>query len=190
MKVFSVALVAALGLGVSSQPFSCYPRMRDQPSIKPFERAMPPMPDHLAPFAGPSPVTPTREQLARRPNPVKPTSEAVSLGRIYYGYYCAMCHGQGGAGDGLVGVSYVPAPTDLTSARVQHMSDGMLAWAMVAGAGHEPVLESTVPLDRRWHIALFLRTFAHRSAAPHASVGRPRAKRDSLIGEMPQERPG
>jgi len=157
MKPLPLLLLAAMGLGVSSQPFSCYPRMRDQQSIKPFEKEMPESPAHQVPYAAPAFLPHTREQAAATPNPVRPTPEAISLGRIYYGYYCQMCHGENGKGDGAVGRSYVPAPTDLTSAGVRRMSDGEMAWAMVFEVGHEPALDSTVPLERRWHIIHFVR---------------------------------
>ena len=48
-------------------------------------------------------------------NAVSPTPGAISLGRIYYGYYCLMYHGEDGNGEGPVGASYVPLPTGLTS---------------------------------------------------------------------------
>lgn len=109
-------------------------------------------------FAGPVPLPLTKAEAARTPNPVKATPEAISLGGIYYGYYCLMCHGQTGRGEGPVGESYVPTPSDLTSSKVLGLADGALARAMVSGIGHQPVLESTVPLERRWYIIHYLRT--------------------------------
>ena len=35
-------------------------------------------------------------------NPVKPTAESLAQGKKYYGYDCAMCHGQTGNGKGDV----------------------------------------------------------------------------------------
>lgn len=158
MKPFSLLLLGILGLGISSQPFSCFPRMHDQPSVKPFERTMPEAPPNQVPYAGPESVSLTKQQAAAMSNPVKPTSQAIALGRIYYGYYCLMCHGETGKGDGPVGQSYVPPPADLTSPKVLAQSDGALAYAMVSGTGHDPVLASTVPLSRRWPIIHYLRT--------------------------------
>jgi len=163
MNVFAIALLAAMGVGVSTQPFSCFPRMSRQPSVKPFERRMPALPDNLVPFAAAPAFPETKEQAAGMPNPVKATPQAIPLGRIYYGYYCQHCHGPNGDGDGAVAPSYVPAPGALTTAKVQAMSDGALCFAMVVGAGHESprrerALEPTVALDRRWHIVLYLRT--------------------------------
>ncbi len=178
MRLLSLALFAAMSVGVSSQPFSCYPRMRDQPSIKPFERQMPEVPRNRIPYQSPVALPLTEEQAASAANPVIPTPQAISLGRIYYGYYCAMCHGAQGRGEGSVGVSYVPMASDLTASEALGESDGELAYAMVSGEGHEPVLEATVPLARRWHIVLYLRSLSaarhsERGAAPRGPAGRP-----------------
>jgi hypothetical protein len=169
MRVLSLAALALVGFGVSSQPFSCFPRMRDQASIKPFEKEMPEVPANQVPFAGPNPLPLTEAEAARLANPVKPTADTISLGGIYYGYYCLMCHGQSGRGEGPVGQSYVPAPTDLTSPKMQGLADGALARAMVLGSGHEPVLESTVPLERRWYIIHYLRSL-RASRSPQAGA--------------------
>ena len=160
MRFYSLALFAVVAAGVSSQPFSCFPRMRNTPSIKPFEQRMPDMPPNLVPFSGAPKLPVSKEQAAIVPNPVKPTSAAINLGRIYYGYYCIQCHGPEARGDGTVGRSYVPEPPDLTTPKVRSMSDGALAWAMVMGLGHEPVMDATAPLERRWYIVAFVRAAA------------------------------
>ncbi|MFB3881558.1 MAG: cytochrome C [Armatimonadota bacterium] len=159
MKLWSLAMVAGIGLGLSTQPFSCFPRMRDTPSIKPFERQMPEMPERTEAFGAPTRPA-TRAEAASLPNPVPSTSRSRELGRIYYGYYCQMCHAADGRGDGTVGRSYVPPPADLTGPRVQAMPEGELAFAMAAGEGHEPVLGPAVPWERRWYIVRHLRSIA------------------------------
>jgi hypothetical protein len=76
---------------------------------------------------------------------------------MYYGYYCVFCHGETGRGDGLVGRSYVPRPTDLTAPSVQNLSDGALYGAMLAGTGHEPVLGYVVLPEALWYIVAYVR---------------------------------
>jgi mono/diheme cytochrome c family protein len=175
MKLFPLLLLTAIGFGVSTRPFSCFPRMVDQPSVKPFEKRMPEAPPNQVPFAGPAAPEPTEEQAAAMRNPAAPSAESVERGRLYYGYYCQMCHGAAGVLPGPVGESYVPAPTDLTSAKVAAMSDGALAYAMVRGTGHDPALESTVLLERRWHIVNFVRTLGEarggEQSAPRQAAG-------------------
>jgi mono/diheme cytochrome c family protein len=166
VRLMSLLLFAVMGIGVSSQPFSCFPRMVDQPSVKPFEKRMPEAPPGQVPFSGPGSVALTKQEAAALRNPIAPSAKSIARGKLYYGYYCQMCHGNDGRRPGPVGESYVPAPADLTSARVAGMSDGALAYAMVTGMGHDPVLESTVPLDRRWHIVNWLRGLRPRQRGP------------------------
>lgn len=166
MKLLSLALFAAMGFGISSQPFSCFPRMVDQPSVKPFEKAMPDAPPNQVPFSGPGAPGAAQQQASAVANPVRPSPQSVERGRLYYGYYCLMCHGVDGHAPGPVGESYVPPPADLTSAKVAAMSDGALARAMVTGTGHDPVLESTVAVERRWHTVNYLRTLRHPGVPP------------------------
>jgi mono/diheme cytochrome c family protein len=179
MKAVPLALFAVLAFGVSSQPFSCFPRMKSTPSIKPFERKMPEMPAHLEAFGAAAPPA-TRQDAARAPNPVADSPRARELGRIYYGWYCVHCHGAGGRGDGAVGNSYVPTPTDLTSAKVRAMSDGELAFAMTAGTGHAPVLDSTVPWEQRWYVVWYVRTLG--AASPVVTPERGRDKNVAPTG--------
>ena len=173
MKLLSIFLVTAIGLGVSTRPFSCFPRLVDQPSVKPFEKEMPEAPPHQVPFAGPGAPELTEAQAAAMRNPVKISAESVERGRLYYEYYCRMCHGGDGRTPGPVGESYAPRPADLTSTEVTAMSDGALEYAMVKGAGHDPVLERTAPLDRRWYIANFVRSLATQPAEHHGSAKQP-----------------
>ncbi len=113
---------------------SCGPEMIDQRSIKPFERQMPNAPAGMVPTGGRL-QTFTILQAAAAKNPLPPTPTNVSNGRIYYGYYCLMCHGEEGDGNGPVGQSYVPKPTDLSSPAVTALGDGQLYEAMLSGSG-------------------------------------------------------
>lgn len=145
-------VVLALALG------GCgfFPHMQVQPSVKPFARQMPPMPANTVPVSG-GEVLPAMAQARTLPNPVPATREARAAGHVYYDYYCRHCHGDHGDARVPVGEAYLPPPTDLTTPRVQNASDGELYLKMVTGAGHEPVLQSTVPPQRRWYIVRYLR---------------------------------
>lgn len=160
MKLYSFALLAAISVGVTTQPFSCFPRMKSTPSIKTYEREMPEAPRDTQPFAQDTP-SPTKINVAKlTANPVQPTPANLKLGEIYYGYYCQQCHGVSGRGNGTVGHSYVPEALALTTPKVQALSDPQLASAMVQGTGHDPVLASIVPPERRWYLVTYLRNLA------------------------------
>lgn len=135
------------------------PRMTVQHHIREFQMTMP------APVAGTVPVIPgerlpSAAEAASMRNPLLKTRQALASARIYYSYYCIFCHGDGGAGDGPVGNSYVPAPADLRSARVAALRDADLLRASLTGPGHEPVLERVVPPEHRWYLVLFIRSLA------------------------------
>ncbi len=149
----------ALGLAVSTQPFSCFPRMTSTPSVKPYQKRMPAQPAGQQPFAQGSLYPPAKGQFVSTVTPVPKTdADAIKLGGIYYGYYCQHCHGPTARGDGSVGQSYVPIPPDLTTPKVRALSDAALTRAMIHGTGHDPVLDSTVPRDRRPLIVKYLRS--------------------------------
>jgi mono/diheme cytochrome c family protein len=131
--------------------------MKDQPSLKPYERDMPPMPANLVPVTG-GDVLSDADEARTLPNPIPPSQAARDAGRVFYGYYCQHCHGERGDSRTPVGDSYVPQPTRLDSPRVQQATDGELYRRMLLGKGHEPVMKSTVPPERRWYIVHFIRT--------------------------------
>ncbi|MCE5199992.1 MAG: cytochrome C [Armatimonadota bacterium] len=142
---------------------SCGPHMTQQPSVQPYDRKLPPMPASTVPTTGGIRAL-TIQQSKLTTNPLPATSLNIRNGEIYYGYYCLMCHGAKGDGDGAVGESFVPKPTDLASSRVTGLTDGRLYYAMLNGVGHSPVLEETVAPDQRWLLVLYVRTFAERRA--------------------------
>lgn len=136
---------------------SCGPRMKEQISIQPYKSKMPESPKNTIPFK----ALPGSTAL-KSPKAAEETTSKVSKlddGRIFYGYYCRMCHGVKGDGNGLVGESYVPKPADLSQPAVQKLSDDELTNRMIHGPGHDPVMQQTVPLERRKSIIMYIRTF-------------------------------
>ena len=131
------------------------PRMKGQPNIRAYQARVPPPP------AGVVPVEPALYHAE------KPHSDPLAAGKVYYQYYCQMCHGASGDGNGPVGQSFMPAPTDLRAAKVQSLSDAQLLRAMLTGSGHEPaaspagrraVVEYIVLPEHRGYLALYVRS--------------------------------
>lgn len=145
---------------------SCGPHMKIQPSVKPYKQQMPAMPAGTVPVQGRS-DTFTAAQAKLTANPLKATSANLDAGKIYYGYYCLMCHGTDGRGNGPVGQSYIPKPADLTSSATQGLSDAELYSRMLTGIGHSPVMEQTVLPEHRWPLVLYIRDFKGHSTAAH-----------------------
>jgi mono/diheme cytochrome c family protein len=85
---------------------------------------------------------------------------------VYYGYYCAFCHGKDGHGAGPVGRSYVPAPADLTATSVQNLPDGALYQALRTGVGHAPVLDYVIDPNALWYLVHYVRHLSAQAGEP------------------------
>src|ERR1035438_7179310 len=70
-------------------------------------------------------------------NPVKPTGESIAQGKKYYGYDCAMCHGQNGNGKGDVDTGQ-KLPDFTSAASTKEFSDGEMFCSLKSGHGHMP----------------------------------------------------
>jgi len=150
--VGGLVFVLAIGGYVLYLMFSG-PRMRLEPKILPLQAVFAPMPEDIVPVAWNQ--TPDLESVQ---NPVADTEQTRRIGQAYYTDYCAFCHGKAGHGDGPVGRSYVPTPTDLTTPAVQGLSDGALYQGMLIGVGHTPVLEYVVDPNVPWYIIHYVRS--------------------------------
>ena len=129
------------------------PRMRVEPKILPYQALLPALPEGVMPVAW----TQTQNLEAAR-NPVADTEATRRIGQAYYRDYCAFCHGQAGHGDGPVGRSYVPTPTDLTAPAIRALADGVLYRGMLTGVGHTPVLDYVVDPNAPWYIIHYVRS--------------------------------
>jgi mono/diheme cytochrome c family protein len=152
MRVIELAITCAVALSCAS----CAPHMNIQQSVKPYKQTVPAMPAGIAPTCGRL-ETYTLQQSKLAKNPTADTPANRENGRIYYGYYCVQCHGADGRGDGPVGQSYVPKPTDLAFSKVAQMTDGQLYWKMLNGTGHSPVMVQTVQPEHRWPLVLYVK---------------------------------
>jgi hypothetical protein len=155
-----VAMVAAfIGAAAMTALYLMFsgPRMKEQAKLVPYGAIIPPLPDGVVPQVAYYQPAPSAAEALRLTNPAEPNTANIECGRVYYGYYCGFCHGAKGDGEGPVGQSYMPAPTDLRSQKVKAMSDGELYRAMLIGPGHEPVLEYTIDGGRRWQIVVYVR---------------------------------
>jgi hypothetical protein len=154
------------------------PQMIYQPHIKSYEAQMPMPQEGTVPVTAWNPPLPSEAQAAGLMNPLtanrRPTADDCLRGKTYYEYYCGFCHGEQGDGNGPVGQSYVPKPSDLRSRKVQSLSDGQLLRASLLGTGHETslattrksgILLNTVLPQHRWHIVLYVRSLGQKGTS-------------------------
>ena len=144
------------------------PRMITQPNVRPYQVEVPRLPDGVVPVdstgSPSSEKAPAEAEAAKMVNPLPATEDNVARGKVYYQYYCTFCHGEKGDGNGPVGQSYVPKPSDLRDSKVQAYSDGTILRAMLTGEGHDPVLERVTPPEHRWPLVLYIRTLGYAVA--------------------------
>jgi mono/diheme cytochrome c family protein len=152
IKLIFIAAILALAAPIVVLTYwgRTMPRMRHQPNIRAYETVM-----RLPPL-GSVPIS--RPEAA-------PALSTAAAGRLYYRYYCVFCHGENGDGNGPVGQSYVPKPTDLRRAKIQSYSDDDLRQAMLTGKGHAPVLESIIPRAYYGALVAYVRSLGRTEAS-------------------------
>lgn len=92
-------------------------------------------------------------------NPVKSTPESLALGKKYYGYDCAMCHGATGNGKGEVDTG--EKLPDLTNpATLKDKTDGQLFCTLKVGKGHMPVEPARTSENDLWSLVNYVRSLA------------------------------
>ena len=153
-----IGLVLCLGLVLML--VGCdYARMNEDEAVEEYKMEKPIMPAQSVPVTGG-----VNAVKAADPdnllNPTAMTAENISTGRQKYQYYCLVCHGVTGDGQGTVGQSFAPLPTNLASSRVRAESDGLLFARIRLGFRKHPPLAYTVAEEDTWLIINYLRSLA------------------------------
>ena len=168
MKKFIITIIALIvvlsGATIAYLLFTG-PRMYIQPNIRAFQAQMALTPADTIPVKSPFEPLPSKEDAQKLINPLAKTSENCEKGKIYYGYYCAFCHGDKGDGFGPVGFSYNPVPADLRTDKIRSISDGEIFYSMLTGTGHDPMLQRIVLPEYRWYLVLYVRQLGLQSQA-------------------------
>ena len=141
-----------------------YGRMRETPAVRPHEEPIFDMEAGIVPVnAG---------EVIYRATPgvdLKSPLDAadplvIARGKAVYLIYCAQCHGYDYDGNGTVGQSFQPLPTDLRSPEVQTKPEGQLFKTVSYGepGKRQPALQTTVTIDDRWHVIAFMKSLGLR----------------------------
>lgn len=145
------------GCGASDHLPDLGGRMADQVSVQTFEDGAQPPPEGTVPIHG-GEIQYRSAPEGSLKNPVPFTVDALERGRAGYGFYCVQCHGTAFDGEGTVGQSFAPLPSDLRSPEVQSLSDDRLFRTISFGSGRCPPLHATITVNDRWRIVHFLRS--------------------------------
>jgi len=76
-------------------------------------------------------ATPANAHSAK--NPIADLPEVQREARLHFADHCAICHGNDGRGDTLLGHGLYPKPPDLRGAETQNLSDGDIFWIIENG---------------------------------------------------------
>ena len=107
-------------------------------------------------------------EVVEAPTPVVSTPESVARGKTLFGSNCAVCHGQGGAGDGPTAAVLKDAwgdpirPRDLTAGVLRGgATDGDLFRTISYGLSGTPMPEfRSLPAPDRWALVHYVQTLA------------------------------
>jgi hypothetical protein len=95
-------------------------------------------------------------------------------GQERFNIYCSVCHGQTGAGDGMIVERGFKRPPSYHSVRLRGLPIGHFFEVMTQGYGAMPSLAAQVEVADRWAIAAYLRAlqlsqYANANSLPAAS---------------------
>jgi mono/diheme cytochrome c family protein len=136
--------------------------MKEQESIRTYEAPMPEMPQGTIPIRGGLQVV-RETDPGNLENPLPYDHISVEQGKRAYEYFCSICHGPKADGNGTVGQSFYPLPTDLRDEYIQEQSDPELFYTITFGIGRHPPLGYTVARKDRWAIVHFIRFLGKNS---------------------------
>jgi mono/diheme cytochrome c family protein len=90
-------------------------------------------------------------------NPVKANEAVLEDGKILYTRMCAHCHGEGGAGDGLVAPKF-KGVANLTSAAIKAKPVGHIYQVITKGKGRMMPHNTQINPEERWKISMYVKS--------------------------------
>jgi mono/diheme cytochrome c family protein len=158
-SVLAVALGAYYALMFYDDNFR-YGRMRETPAVRPHEEPLILMEAGVVPVSGGDAVLRATPATALKPPLALEDADVIARGKAVYFTFCAQCHGPNYGGNGTVGQSFMPLPTDFRTSTVQSKPAGDLFKSISYGipGGRQPPLETTITIDDRWSVIAFVKS--------------------------------
>jgi len=135
-------------------------------------------------------------------NPIAATAENLREARLHFADHCAICHGNDGGGETLVGRGLYPKPPDLRQNETQNLSDGELFWIIENGVRFTgmPAFATPGAENDSWKLVLFIRHLRQLTTEERTEMERYNPKgpddraeeqeeEDFLNGAAPQPKP-
>lgn len=154
-------MVLAACSSTSTYPIDFFTAMHYQHSFRTLEPPRFLSPEGAVPVDGRSPLL-TTEQILQLQNPVAADEASVAIGQEVYDVNCAVCHGEGGNGDGPMAQILVDngarPPADLTAERLVTVEDNHFYNVVTNGLPpFMPAFGNLIPGENIWHLVNYIR---------------------------------
>ncbi len=119
-------------------------------------------------------------------SPVSSTLEVITVGRLKFATYCAVCHGARGYGGSIVALNMgPPRPPSLRSPAALALPVGYIFSVATHGIGRMPAYAPQLTTEERWAVAAYVKrlqhsTFVDRAATEDSTRAVQIAKIDSI----------
>lgn len=141
-------------------------RMWQTPAVRPYETPLLVMDDDAVPVNGGEAVYRAADPLQLQSSLDARDPEIIKQGQVVYATFCQQCHGINHDGQGTVGQSFAPLPTDLRSPRVQQTVDGLMFKEISFGVdrpgARQPALATTIFPEDRWKVVHYVKSLGVR----------------------------
>lgn len=143
-----------------------YGRMWQTPAVRPYENPILVMDEDAVPLHGGESVYRAADPLQLQSPLDAHDPEIIKQGQVVYATFCQQCHGINHDGQGTVGQSFAPLPTDLRSPRVQQTVDGLMFKEISFGidrpGARQPALATTIFPEDRWKVVHYVKSLGIR----------------------------
>lgn len=163
--VLSIVLVVAVLVLQHIDTYANFWRMRETPAVRPHEEPLLIMQEGVVPVSTAEVMLrATKGEDLKSPLDLKEPA-VIEAGKKLYYKFCFMCHGPNHDGNGTVGQSFEPLPTDLRSAKVQALQEGVHFIEISYGVpdGRQPRLATTITVLDRWRIVAYVKSLGVRN---------------------------
>jgi len=122
-------------------------------------------------------------------NPVASSPKILREARLHFADHCAVCHGNDGGGDSMMGRGMYPKPPDLRKSETQNLSDGEIFWIIENGVRFTgmPAFGGHGPTDDSWKLVLFIRHLPNLAAEERLEMERYNPKGPEDLSEEQEE---
>lgn len=142
-----------------------YGRMRQTPAVREHEEPLLIMEPDVVPFSGGEALYRTAQGQDLQPPFSMDDPNVIAVGKAKYFTFCNQCHGKNHDGNGTVGQSFHPLPTDLRSAPVQNKPPGLIFQSISYGipGTRQPAMATTIRVEDRWRIVTYIKSLGLRN---------------------------